>query len=176
MAGNITLSREREDKGSPLAKIMSQGRQESNIMQTDDSYCPHMIAHLLMPCLARCSAKEPTLVPMISRGNPLHAPVHVPVLNPDVHASRIPSLRCWIVSHNPLDLALVCCAVLAEEVVCVSLGWRVWVRIVQEILHSEKDLFDGDRWLPALFLIQDGQADCARGIDIRVEERGYEFA
>jgi hypothetical protein len=85
-------------------------------------------------------------------------------------------LRSWVVSYNPLDLVLICSPILLEEVVCVSLSWRVGVGVIEKVLNSEEDLLDGDGRLPALLFIQDRQADGARGIDVGVEERWDEFA
>jgi hypothetical protein len=58
----------------------------------------------------------------------------------------------------------------------ISLGGRVWVRLIKQVLDAEEDLLDGDSWLPCIFFIQDGQADRARGINVGVEERWDEFA
>lgn len=85
-------------------------------------------------------------------------------------------LRSWVFSYNPLDLVLICSPIPSEEVVCVSLSWRVGVGVIEKVLNSEEDLLDGDGRLPALLFIQDRQADGARGIDVGVEERWDEFA
>lgn len=85
-------------------------------------------------------------------------------------------LRRRVVPDDPLDLALVCCAVLPVQVVRIGLGRRVWIWVIQQVLHAKQDLLDGDGRLPALLLVQDGQADCAGGVDVRVEERRDEFA
>jgi len=66
------------------------------------------------------------------------------------------NLRCRVVPHNSLDLDLILCSILLEEVVCVSLRWRVWVGIIKKILDAEKNLLDRDRGLPTLFFVQDG--------------------
>jgi hypothetical protein len=66
------------------------------------------------------------------------------------------NLRCRVVPHNSLDLNLILCSILLEEVVCVSLRWRVWVGIIKKILDAEKNLLDCDRGLPTLLFVQDG--------------------
>jgi hypothetical protein len=43
-------------------------------------------------------------------------------------------------------------------------------------LNAEKDLFDGDGGFPAFFFVEDGEADCAGGVDVWVEEGWDEFA
>ena len=53
------------------------------------------------------------------------------------------------------------CAVPLEQVVGVRLRRRVWVRVVEQVLDAEKDLLDGDGWLPSLLLVDDGEADRA---------------
>lgn len=90
-------------------------------------------------------------------------------------ASRAVS-RCWIVFHYGFYLLLVSLAISLEEVVGIGLRWRIGIWVVEKILDAEKDLFDGDGWLPALFFVQDWQANSTGGINIGVEKWGNEFA
>lgn len=92
------------------------------------------------------------------------------------HATHRINLRRWILPNDPLDLILVRRAILLEEVVRISLGWRVGVGVIKQILNAEKNLLYGDRRFPALLFVQDRQADRARWINIRVEERWDKFA
>jgi hypothetical protein len=41
---------------------------------------------------------------------------------------------------------------------------------IKTYLDTQKDLLDGDGWPPVLLFVQQGQADCARWIDIGVEK------
>lgn len=52
----------------------------------------------------------------------------------------------------------------------------IGIGVVQEILDSEEDLLDGDGGFPGFVLVENAEADGARGVDIGVEERGREFA
>lgn len=65
------------------------------------------------------------------------------------------NLRSRVVANDSFDLALICGPILLEQVVSVGLGWRFGVGFVEELLDAEKDLLDGDGWLPTLLLIQD---------------------
>jgi hypothetical protein len=78
-------------------------------------------------------------------------------------------LRCRVITNDSLDLGLVCGAIFLEEVVGISLGWRVGVGVIEEVLNTEKNLLDGNRRLPTLFLVQNRQADGTRGVDVGVE-------
>lgn len=93
-----------------------------------------------------------------------------------MYTPRQTHLGCWVVSHDPLDLVLVCCAVLLEEIVGIGLCWRVWVGVVEKVLDTEENLLNRNRWLPSFLLVQNGQADGSRGVDVWVEEWGNEFA
>lgn len=81
-----------------------------------------------------------------------------------------------MVSYDLLNLSIIARAVLLEQVVGVGLSWRLGVGVVKKVLDTEQDLLDGDSWFPALLFVQDGQADCAGGVDVGVEERRDEFA
>lgn len=47
--------------------------------------------------------------------------------------------------------------------------------ILQQFLDSKENLLDCDVGLPILLLVQNGQADCARGINVRVREDRFEY-
>lgn len=59
-----------------------------------------------------------------------------------------------VVFDDSLDLAVVASPVLLEEVVCLSLGRRIWIWFIEEFLYAEKDLLDGNCRLPTFFLVQ----------------------
>lgn len=73
-------------------------------------------------------------------------------------------------------LLLVRYTILLEQIVGLGLRWRLRVDLVEKHLDAEKDLLDGDGGLPGFLFIQDRKADGAGGVDVRVEERGCEFA
>jgi hypothetical protein len=85
-------------------------------------------------------------------------------------------LRRGVLLHNRPDLLLVRNLVFLEQVERVGLRGRLGIRLVEQRLNAQQDLLDGDGGLPALILVQDGQADSAGGVDVGVEERGREFA
>ena len=85
-------------------------------------------------------------------------------------------LRRRVLLDDLLDLALVRRLVLFEQVERVGLRWALWVRLVEKRLDAQQDLFDVDGGLPAFFFVEDREADGARGVDVWVEEGGYEFA
>jgi hypothetical protein len=114
-----------------------------------------------------------TAINKASQANPsnAYAQCHPPRCKP-----REDSLWRRVFLDDPLDLVFICRPVFLEEVVSVSLGWGVWVRLVEQILDAQEDLLDGDSRLPCIFLVQDGQADSAGGVNVGVEERWDEFA
>ena len=75
-----------------------------------------------------------------------------------------------------LHFPLIRSSIFLEKVVCVGLCWRFRVWVVKKILNTKQDLFDRDRGFPALFFIQDRQADGTRWIDVWVEQGRSEFA
>ena len=83
---------------------------------------------------------------------------------------------CRILFHNGFDLLFVGLAISFEEVVGISLCWRIRVWIVEQVLDTEENLLDSDGWLPTLFFIQDGKANSTGGIDVGVKKWGNEFA
>ena len=110
---------------------------------------------------------------------PLHPP-HSFLATQDFRALRPwkctrPS-RCRIFFDDVLNLLLVCLTIPLEEIVSVSLCWRVRIGVVEQILDAKKDLFDSNSRLPTFLFIQYRETDCTRWIDIGVEKRGYEFA
>lgn len=92
------------------------------------------------------------------------------------YQSIVSHLRCRVVPDDTLHALLVLSAILLEHVVCLGLGGRVGVGIVQKVLDAKQNLLDGDGGLPSLLLVQNRQADGATGVDVRVEQRGREFA
>jgi hypothetical protein len=46
----------------------------------------------------------------------------------------------------------------------------------QQLLNSLKQLLDGDRRLPVLVLVEEAQAHCSGGVDVRMEEGRLEPA
>lgn len=61
---------------------------------------------------------------------------------------------------------------------CVSfcLSWILDIRLIQQVLNAQENLFDCDCRTPVFFLIQKRQADSARRIDVRMEQRRLELA
>jgi hypothetical protein len=55
------------------------------------------------------------------------------------------------------------------DCVGLRLGGIFDVWLIQQILNAEQNLFDRDRRTPILLLVQQGQANGARGIHVRVE-------
>ena len=60
----------------------------------------------------------------------------------------------WILLDNAFDLFVIGLAIFLEEVIGISLGGRLRVWIVEQILNPNKDLLDGDRGFPTLFFVQ----------------------
>lgn len=75
-----------------------------------------------------------------------------------------------------LDLPDVLLSVSDIDLVRRDLGRAIRVRVIQELLDAEDDLLDGDCGAPVLLLVQDGQADRPRGVDVGVEEPRGELA
>lgn len=100
----------------------------------------------------------------------------LPLLSSSSSSLSSSLLRRGVLFHDALHLLLVRLAVLLEQVERVGLGGGLRVRLVEQRLDAEQDLLDGDGGLPALFFVEDGEADGARGVDVWVEERGGEFA
>lgn len=63
------------------------------------------------------------------------------------------NLWCRILLDHSLDSPFVLNSVLFEEIVCVGLGRRLGVGVVQEVLNTEQDLLYRDRRLPSLLLV-----------------------
>lgn len=74
-----------------------------------------------------------------------------------------------VLSNHPLDTLLVFHFVPLEQVVCLGLRWRLGIGVVQEILDTEDDLFDGDGRFPAFILVEYRQANGPRRVDVWVE-------
>lgn len=75
-----------------------------------------------------------------------------------------------------LDSPLVSDLVVLEHGVRLDLGGIGSVRIVQQVLNPQEQLFDSDRRFPSLLLVQDRKTDGPRRVDVGVEERRGEFA
>jgi hypothetical protein len=74
-----------------------------------------------------------------------------------------------ILLDDVLNLLLVRRPVLLKEVERIGLRGRLGVRLVEQGLYTEEDLLDRDRGLPAFFFVENGQADGAGGVDVRME-------
>ena len=83
---------------------------------------------------------------------------------------------CWVIFDNVLDLLVICLTIFLKQIVGLCLGRRIWIWVIEEVLNPEKNLLDRDSRLPAFFLIQDGEADSSRGVDIWMEKRRHKFA
>lgn len=103
------------------------------------------------------------------------APAFAPLFN-RVACRNGEILWSWVLLDNLPDLALVCSLVLFEQVESVGLCWRLGVGLVEQRLNTQQNFFDVYCGLPTFFFVEDGKADGARGIDVRVEERRHEFA
>ena len=77
---------------------------------------------------------------------------------------------CWIIFDDLLDLSLVLRLIFLKNVVGFRLSGRVWIRIIQQILNTNDNLFDGDSRFPTLFFVENRQTDCAGWVDIGMEE------
>ena len=53
------------------------------------------------------------------------------------------------------DLLFICLPVLFEKIIGFCLRGGVGVRVVEEILDAEEDLFDSDCGFPSLFFVED---------------------
>lgn len=85
-------------------------------------------------------------------------------------------LRCRVFLDKAPNLLLISDLVLLKQIESVGLCWGFRVRLIKQRLDAEQDLFDCNCRLPALLLIQDRQADCARGVDVRMEQWRDKFA
>ncbi len=116
----------------------------------------------------------PLVSPELRNQIPIPCPVHhCPV---ELTASTTALLRRRILAHDLLDPPFVLRPVSLEHVVSLRLSRGLGVGVVEQVLDAEEDLLDGDGRLPRLLLVQDRQADGAGWVDVRVEERGCEFA
>ena len=76
-----------------------------------------------------------------------------------------------------LDVFLVGGAVGLVELKWVLLGGAFDVGLVlQQFLDAQEDGLDGDVGLPVLLVVEDGEADRARGVDVGVGQDGIEDA
>ena len=57
------------------------------------------------------------------------------------------------------------------------LGWALDIGLIlDELLNSKKDLFDGDARFPVLFLVEDAETHVSRRVDVRVGQQRVKFA
>jgi len=93
-----------------------------------------------------------------------------------ISAKALHSLRSGIHPYKVLDLFLVLGSVLLEDLERISLGRRFGIRIVEKVLDSQKNLLNGDGWLPCLLLVQNTEANGAGRIHVGMKQRRVEFA
>jgi hypothetical protein len=74
------------------------------------------------------------------------------------------------------DTSLVFWLVRNEKLVGLRLCGTVGVRVVQQVLDPNQDLFKSNCGTPTLLFVQNGQADRSRRIDIRMKEGRGELA
>ena len=87
-----------------------------------------------------------------------------------------PSSWSGILLDHTLHLSLVSGPILLVEVVGVRLGGRVWIGVVEQVLHAQKDLSDRDGRFPAVLFVEDGEADGAGRVDVRMKQWRRELA
>lgn len=63
-----------------------------------------------------------------------------------------------------------------EHVIRLHLSRIIYISMFEQILDTKTDLLDGDRGFPRLFFVQDGETNCARRVDVGMEEWRIEFA
>lgn len=90
--------------------------------------------------------------------------------------SWVSNLWGGILPHDALDPTFILLTIFLEEIVRLSLGWRLGVGVVEQVLNAKQDLLHRDGRLPCLFFVEDRETDRARWVDIGVEERGDKFA
>lgn len=86
------------------------------------------------------------------------------------------TLRRRILANYAPDALFVLDLVFLEQIVGVGLGGRLGVGVVEQVLDAQKNLLDRDGRLPGLFLVENRQADGARGVDVGMEQRRDKFA
>ena len=77
-----------------------------------------------------------------------------------------------LTSNTSSVLALV----VDEELVCFGLSGTVWVGVIEQVLDSNQDLFDGDCWAPSFLLVQNRQANGTGRVHVGMEQRRDKFA
>lgn len=65
--------------------------------------------------------------------------------------------------------------VLTVNCVCLCLSWVLNIRLIQQFLDSQKNLFNSDGGPPVLVFLQDGEAHSSWWVDIWVEYWGLEL-
>lgn len=74
------------------------------------------------------------------------------------------------------DTLLIVHPVLTVNCICLCLGWVLNIRLIQQFLDSQKNLFNSDGGPPVLVFFQDGEAHSSRWVDIWVENWGLKLA
>ena len=82
----------------------------------------------------------------------------------------------WVFFHDSLYFLVVSLSVLLEQVIRVSLRRRLGIWVVEQILNTDENLFDGNGGFPAFFLIKDRKTHGAGRIDVGMEQWRNEFA
>jgi hypothetical protein len=80
--------------------------------------------------------------------------MHIEGIDCLIHQSR-----SGVVLDDLLDLSFIRRSILLKQIVRIGLSWRVWVWVIEQVLNANQDRSDGDCWLPAFFLIENGQTD-----------------
>jgi hypothetical protein len=87
------------------------------------------------------------------------------------------NLNRWRVELGLLpDTSLIFIWVLNKELICFSLCWVCWIWSIKELLDAHQNLFHCYCRSPTRVFIEDGEAYCARGINIRVKKACWKFA
>jgi len=74
---------------------------------------------------------------------------------------RDDQLRRRILLHDVLNLLLVCRPIFLEQVERIGLRRRLRVRLVKQRLNAHQNILDRNRGFPALFLVENRQANRA---------------
>lgn len=92
-------------------------------------------------------------------------------------SSLINSLSCGRVALG-LDAhsAAVLLPVGHKQLVGLRLGRTLGIWAVQQVLNAQQHLLDRDGRPPVLVFVEDGEADSAGRVDVRVEEGRYKLA
>lgn len=83
--------------------------------------------------------------------------------------------RCILPSLR-LNPSLILCLIINKQIISLTLGRTTRIGRIQQILNPQQHLLHGNRRTPPLLLIQNAQTDGTRGINVGMEEGGYELA